>query len=141
MRGQREEPVAPPGLAGAEVEREVAEAEDLALRAGPAPEERPQPGQQLGQRERLDEVVVGAGVETLHTVVDGVAGGQHEDRRVVAGRPQPPADGQAVEAGEPEVEHDRVGRAEAQDLQRGRAVGGRLDLVALESQGAVEGAT
>ena len=33
------------------------------------------------QRERLDEVVVGAGVEAVDPVADRVAGGEHQDRR------------------------------------------------------------
>ena len=42
-----------------------------ARRSRPAPEHDPDAGQQLGERERLDQVVVGAGVEPLDPVADG----------------------------------------------------------------------
>ena len=46
------------------------------------------PGDQDRERERLGEVVVGAGVERLGLVEVAVLGRQHQDRRPVAGRPQ-----------------------------------------------------
>jgi hypothetical protein len=39
------------------------------------------PSQQLRERERLHQVVVGAGVQTGHTVFDRVACGKHENGR------------------------------------------------------------
>ena len=56
--------VAGHGPAG-EVERQVRVAEHLTGRLG-APQQRAHPGQQLPQRERLDQVVVGAGPEAGH---------------------------------------------------------------------------
>ena len=47
---------------------------------------RAQPGVQLFERERLDEVVVRAGVEARDPVADGVARGQHQDGRPVVRR-------------------------------------------------------
>ena len=75
-------------LAGREVHREVGEREHLGVvalgRHDPA-QQGAQPGEQLLQGEGLGQVVVGAGVEALHPVADRVAGGQHQDRYVVAG--------------------------------------------------------
>ncbi len=79
---------APARLAGDRVEAQVGEPKDLAGVLGPAPEEGPQAGQELGQGEGLDQVVVGTGIEALDPVVDGVAGGEHEHRGVVVGGAQ-----------------------------------------------------
>ena len=74
----------------------------------PAPGERAQARQQLGERERLRQVVVGAGVEPGDAILDRVARGQHQHRRPDAALPQPAADLDAVDAGQHQVEHDRV---------------------------------
>ncbi|MNY11403.1 hypothetical protein D3C86_1444310 [compost metagenome] len=63
---------------------------------------------QLGQREGLDEVVVGAGVEAGQLVFEFVAGGKDDDRRgavagAVAGQQR-----HAVDAGQAQVEDDEV---------------------------------
>ena len=44
------------------------------------PQPQPDPGEQLGEPERLGHVVVGAALERGHGVGDRVAGGQHDDR-------------------------------------------------------------
>ena len=88
-------------------------AERLAGVLGPAAQQGPQAGQQLGEGERLDQVVVGPGVEALHPVLDGVPGGEHEDGGVVAGGPHAPADVEPVDGGQPDVEHHGVGRRTA----------------------------
>ena len=48
------------------------------VRARVAPQQGAHPGQQLGEGEGLDEVVVGAVVEARHAVLERVAGGEHE---------------------------------------------------------------
>ena len=84
-------------------------------RGHPATTERPQPGGQLLVGERLDEVVVGTGVEPGHPVADGVAGGEHQDRDLGAGRPDAPGDLEAGDVGQADVEDD--------DLDAGRRLG------------------
>ena len=60
------------------------------------------------ERERLGEVVVGAGVERLGLVVLAVLRGEHEYRRPVARLAELVADLVAVDARQHDVEHDRV---------------------------------
>ena len=72
--GQGEGALAPLRLPGGQVEGEVADAEPPTLPLEAAAQQSPQAGQQLGQGERFDQIVVGAGIEPGHAVVDGVAG-------------------------------------------------------------------
>ena len=90
--------VAAAHLVRVRVEREVGEAQRAAPPRLDAAQQRAQPRQQLAQRERLDEVVVGAGVEARDAVVDRVARGEHQHRRAVAGLAHAPADLEAVDA-------------------------------------------
>ena len=101
MRVSGEGALAPLGLPGREVERQVADAEPPPLALEAAPQQGPQAGQQLGQREGLDQVVVGAGIEPRDAVVDGVARRQDEHGRVVADAAHAPADVRPSMSGSP----------------------------------------
>ncbi|GAA3121809.1 hypothetical protein GCM10020254_81320 [Streptomyces goshikiensis] len=105
---QRAAPAAPGP--GRRVEHEVGEAErgGAAGRGRRPPQQRADPRDQLVQGERLDEVVVGARLQAVDALADGVERGQDEDGRTVAHRAQLPADAEAVEDGHHDVEDDRV---------------------------------
>ena len=110
---ERQHPLAAPGLVGEAVQAQVLEGERAVLLVilARAAQQRAHARQQLAQRERLDEVVVGAGVEARDAVVDLFAGGEHQHGRPVAALAQAPADLQAVDVGHRHVEdHDLVGR-------------------------------
>ena len=84
-----EPPLAAVHLVGDRVERQVIEGErarTIVVVASAPAQQRAHARHQLAQRERLDEVVVGAGVEAGDAVVDRVARGQHQDRAAVAAR-------------------------------------------------------
>src|SRR6266540_4318176 len=68
----------------------------------------PQPGEQHRVGERLGQVVIGAGVERLDLVPLAPLGGKHQDRRPDPFLPQRLADLVAVDAGQHDVEDDRV---------------------------------
>ncbi len=97
------EPVAGPGCLPAQgVHAQVAEGEDAAAALGvraASSQQRPHPGEQLVEFERLDRVVVRPGVQAGDAIADGVARGQPEDGERVAGRPQAAAGRQPVEPG------------------------------------------
>ncbi len=61
-------------------------------------------GQQLAEVERLDEVVVGAGVEAADPVGRRVARGEHEERGRARVAPGPGDDVDALRAGHPPVD-------------------------------------
>ncbi|KAG1257630.1 hypothetical protein G6F65_015840 [Rhizopus arrhizus] len=68
-------------------------------------------GHQLFGRERLGDVVVGAGLQAVHLVLLGTLGGQHDDRDgagalVVA---QLARHGQAGRAGQHPIQQDQIG--------------------------------
>ena len=137
---QLDQPLAAVDLVGDRVEHQVGVAQHLAVAVVRcAAQQRAQPRLQLAQRERLDEVVVGADVEPLDAVVDRVARGQHQDRRAVAGRAQPPAHLQPVDPGHRHVEDDRVGRPLRRARRAPRAPSAAsVHLVALEPQRPLE---
>ena len=103
-----------------------------------AAQQRADAGGQLVDLERLDEVVVGAGVEARDALVEGVAGGQQQDRDAEALAAQPSGDREPVHARHRDVEHDHV-RQRALDLgEGGAAVGRGGDVVALGGQRPLE---
>ena len=108
--------------------RHVGELQRVVAGAGAA-QQRAHPRAQLLDGERLDEVVVGAGVEALDAVVDRVARGHDEDRDRVAAAAQRPADVEAADLGHQQVEHDRVGRRRGVPRERLGAVDRLVDLV------------
>src|SRR3954452_3817402 len=106
--GQGQLGLAAPHPVAGRVQAQVADLEDGGPgRRGPA-HERPDAGQQLVERERLDQVVVGPAVQAADPVLDAVAGGEHQ-----RGRPHPllaqlPADVEADDPRQHEVEEDDV---------------------------------
>ena len=85
---QVERSTLPVDALGGRIQRQLGDADVRLLGRRVAAQQRPDPRQQLAERERLDEVVVGAGVQPVDPVADGVAGGQHQDRGPDAVRPQ-----------------------------------------------------
>ena len=99
-----------------------------------APESSPHPGQQLLNRKRLGEVVVGAGIEGLDPFFHIIMGRQHQHRRVVFRLPQPAADLHTAEVRQAPVEHQQI-PVLAADLSQGLlAAGGFLAAIALDLQ-------
>src|SRR3954451_1604642 len=89
--GQVDRALAAAHLVRVRVQRQVGDDERGAAARRAAAQERAQPGAQLLALERLDEVVVGAGVEALDPRLDGIARGEDQDRDVV-GRAQAAGD-------------------------------------------------
>ena len=89
---------------------------------------------QLGRVERLDEVVVGAGLETADLLLHLALGGEHDDRDVgglaLLG-PDLRRDLVPVELGQRDVEEDEVRRLGAPQAESLGAVGRDDDLVPL----------
>ena len=102
------------------------------LRIGAA-QQRAHAGEQFRHRERLDDVVVGAGSEPAHLLALLAARGEHDDRQLAGFRPraQPAAQLDAGQARQHPVEHHQVGAALLQPSIGLVAARGGLNLVAL----------
>src|SRR5215510_11522017 len=131
-RGQLDPAAAALHLARGRVERQVGQPQHRGASLRAAPEQGAHSRQELLERERLGQVVVGAEIEPGHLVGHAVACGQHDDGRVHAGLARGLEDAKAVALGQHDVEHDQVvGIAREQELQGSVAVRGGLDGVAL----------
>ena len=108
-------------------------------RAAVAAQQRAQPRQQLLERERLDEVVVGAGVQAADPVGHGVARGQQQHRRAVPRRAQAPADLEPVHPRHQQSSTSASGAPLGERIERLLPVRGQLGVVALHPQRAVDG--
>ena len=84
-----------------------------------APAQRVHARHELGKRERLDDVVVGARIQPGDTVGDLAARGEDEDGHRVLPAAQGPEQGEAVHAREPDVEHDEVIGVHVQQVEGG----------------------
>jgi hypothetical protein len=135
---QLDQPPAAAYLVGHRVELEVAEAQHVALLPARAAQQRLEPREQLLERERLGQVVVGARLQPRDAVVDGIARGEHQHRRAVAGVAHPPADLEPVEAGHQHVEQHGVGGRRGLVAHRLAPVARERDVEPFESQDALE---
>jgi hypothetical protein len=73
----------------------------------------------------LDHVLIGSLIKAHHLVEVGVAGGEHQDQWLVAsGRPQAPAEGQAVQTGQVEVQQHQVVGADLKQFPSHPAISG-----------------
>ena len=90
------------------------------------------------RRERLGDVIVGAELEADDLVDLGVLGGEHDDRHRGLG-PEDPADLDARQLGEHEVEEDEVGPLGPELRERRAPVGGGDGAIALQLERFDEG--
>ena len=85
-------------------------ADSTARSVAGAPQERRRPGHELGERERLREVVVAAGVEAGEPVGERVARGQEQHGRPDPLRAHGLADVAAVGVRQADVEDEQIGQ-------------------------------
>src|SRR5579884_778503 len=122
-----------------EVDADRADLHDRLGRRADPPQHGAQPREQLADRERLRDVVVGAGVESGDLLVVVADRGDEDDRRL-APLAQAATHLAAGAVGQQQVEDDGVGRPQPRGRERGGGRLRRLDLVARAAQVGREGA-
>ena len=134
---QRNLPPAEQAAARGRVDGERADRVHRLRPAGPgrsAAEVGPDPGPQLGEPERLGQVVVRAGLQADHDVHLVPARGEHDQHAAGLAHPQLPAHVDAVEVGQPEVEQHQVELGQRRLPQRRPPAAGPGHLVSLGGQ-------
>src|SRR5205085_8268733 len=95
----------------ARIELEIVERQRLRAGCGhAATDDRTEPREQLFERKRLDEIVVGARIEASDAVAEAVTGGEHEDWHPIPFGAKTPAHRKPVKFGHRDIEHNGVGR-------------------------------
>jgi hypothetical protein len=124
---------------GAGVHAQVApEAIAFAAHLGAASEQGADAGHEFLEVEGFDHVVVGAGVEAIDFVGDGVAGGEHQDWCGELAAAQAATEVDAVDLGEGDVEDEEVVLGGGHAVPADFAVLGEIDGVLAIAQGFVE---
>ena len=113
---------------------DIAEREHRAGLAGAAADECAQAGEEFGEVEGFDEVVVGAEVEAADAVCGAVARGEEEDGGF-AGETEAAEDLPALELGEHDVEDHGVERDGLGEVEGRFAIRCGIDGIALLAQG------
>jgi hypothetical protein len=108
FRVQFEMLIPAPDIMCCRVDRQVAKSERPTFFGGGAAHERTQAGQQLVQRKRLDHVIIGPAIKSLHPVFDSIARRQHQNRRVYFMQPQGAAYGYAIFSRQQDIQDDRI---------------------------------
>src|SRR5262245_52399636 len=99
-----------------------------------AAEERADTGEQLRDRKRLDEVVVGSAVESPYAIVDGVLGRENQDRCLKATLTDGRQDLEPIPVGKHEIQNDAIERLVVDEEEAFLARGGDADVVVLRFQ-------
>src|SRR6516165_5530143 len=92
-------------LAAFGVECEVRNLKRASEQLARTPQQRFQAGQQLLERKRLDEIVIGAAAQPSDAILQASTGGEHQNRQWILAPPYLSQDREAVAIGQAEVEH------------------------------------
>ncbi len=97
-----------------QIDTQAADAQVRVAIAGDPPQLRTHACFELVQRERLDQVVIGAQVEHAHALGQAVAGGHHQHRQAIAALTQALQHIAAIQLRQAQVQHQQcvLGRAQ-----------------------------
>src|SRR3984893_16063400 len=92
-------------LAAFGVECEVRNLKRASEQLARTPQQRFQAGQQLFERKRLDEIVIGAAAQSADAILQASTGGEHQNRQRILAPPYLSQDREAVYSGKGKVEN------------------------------------
>lgn len=116
------------------IEREIAMPHERFAPARVTADQRAHAGAEFVEIERLDEIIVRAGVETFHAIRDGIACRDDQHRQRVRAGAQRLQHVEAVALGQAEVEQHQVVGLAADGRERGLAVLHPIDRKAVRAQ-------
>ena len=125
-------------LAGDQVDLQLAVADDRRRCLTGGAELRPDAGLELGERERLDQVVDGPGIEAADAILQLAAGGEHDHGQLGALGGEVAQHLHSAAAGEHEVEHHEVDVVTERELEAALAVERRSDLEPMDAETTVD---
>ena len=99
-----------------------------------AAQQRPHAGQQLFEGEWLRQIVIGARIQAGDPFGDGIAGGEDQNRQVVAGAAELAADLQPIQARHHHIQDQRIRSVAGNHGEGLDTVMGQLDRVAIEGE-------
>ena len=94
-------------------------------------------GREFVKVEWLDDIIVRPGIQTLHTVLDGVLGGQHQYGQAAL-KSQASANLQPIHSRQHPVQDDQVRVMVMRQVQAGATVGGNVHRIAFVCQAALQ---
>ena len=109
------------------IDRDISNDQERRRVAARATHQRAQARDELGDGERLGKVVVGAQIERLHAIVDGIARGQYQHGRTRARLTQVLQERPAAALRHHQIEHDGIVGHFAEHVLRFLAVGCDVD--------------
>ena len=129
--GQIEETLTAHGQARHEIQLEIGRLETKNLRRAATPQQRTDAREQFRKGKRLDQVVIGAQIQTKHAILDAIAGRQDEDRRLEVTLSQGLQDLEPASAGKHQVEDHEIEGLRAGAKEAVLAGRGHHDIVVL----------
>ncbi len=112
-------------LAGGGIESEIGGAEFLNGWLGGAASDGTETGEEDGERERFDEIIVSARIETGDDIGGSITSGEHEDGGMVLGGAEAASDFDAVDARHHDVEDDGIKGADGEGGEGFFAIAGK----------------
>jgi hypothetical protein len=121
------------------VQCEVRNLENAAFLVRVPAQQGAQPGPQLFHRERFDQVIVRPAVQPFYPIVDGIAGGEHQDGGFVPLLAQLPAQFKTIAFWQHDVEDDHIIRSQLGQLLSLDSIIGGIDGISLVDEVHLEG--
>ena len=105
---QVEQPLAADSAAGHEIQFQIRRFQSKHVRWSAASQQRANPGEQLGKRERLDQIVVGSEIQAADSIVNAVSRRQDQDGRLDVTLPQRLEDFEPTAPRQHQIEDDEI---------------------------------